>query len=102
MKNIVHLERELDSIFVVENGKRHVVDQTTVIVKPKSEKDEIGADVKVLFSDLLGFLTLSVPEGIDVEDYVSTLEKTDKYDTVDYNTVVEYCAVPNDSRRHEQ
>ena len=96
------LERVKDSIFIVENGQRYVANKNVVTVKLKSGVNEIRKDVRKLRSNRLGFIDLSVPEGVDIEDYVTMLEKTGEFETVEYNSVGELGFIPNDTRKSEQ
>ena len=48
-------------------------------------------------SNKLGFITLSVPEGINVENYVSMLRSRDEFEFVEYDVLFEYCFTPNDT-----
>jgi subtilisin family serine protease len=98
------LQRVNDSIFIVENGTRYMADRNVVTVKLKQgvNKSKIEKDVKELRSNRLGFIDLSVPEGVDIEDYVTMLEKTGNFDIVEYNSIGKYCFISNDTRRSEQ
>jgi subtilisin family serine protease len=96
------LERVGDSIFIVENGRRYVVDRNVVTVKLKPGVDKIGKNLKELRFNRLGYIDLPVPEDVDIEDYVSMLEKIGDFDIVEYNNIGEYCIVPDDTRRSEQ
>lgn len=101
-KRFGRMERVKDSLFVVENGKRHIVDKTTIIVKPKSGIDKIGNELKILRYNKLGYMLLSVPKDIEIENFVTLLEKKGVFDIVEYNNMGKYSFVPNDTRINEQ
>ncbi len=90
------LERVNDSLFILDEGKRYAVNHNIVTVKLKS-KSVIDKNVSVIRSNQLGYIDVFVPSGITVEDYVEVLEKTGKFDIVEYNSIGEYCSMPNDS-----
>ena len=96
------LERVNDSIFIVENGRRYIADRNVVTVKLKPGVDKLRKDVKELRSNRLGYIDLLVPEGIDIEDYATMLEKTGEFELVEYNGMGEFSFVPNDTRISEQ
>jgi len=96
------LERDGTSIFIVENGKRYLVDRNVITVKLKPEVHKIRKEVTVLRSNCLGYIDISVPEGIDIEDFVTMLERTDEFEIVEYNGIGELYLTPNDTRRTEQ
>ena len=91
------LERVKDSIFIVENGRRYTANLKVVTVKLKPGVDKIRKDMKELRSNRLGFIDLSVPEGVDIEEYVTMLEKTGEFELVEYNGIGEFCFVPDDT-----
>ena len=96
------LVRVNDAVFIEENEKRYMIDRDVVTVKLKPEVYKIRNDFQELRSNRLGYIDLSVPEGVDIEDYVTMLEKTGDFDLVEYNGLGELCFVPNDTRRTEQ
>ena len=79
------------SIYVVENGKLWLIDQTVVIVKLKPEINEVPNDLIVIHTNPLGFISLSVPDGVDVEEFATMLKKTGLFEIVEYNTFGEWC-----------
>ena len=96
------MARVNDSIFIVENGKRYLADRNVVTVKLRPEVNKIRKDLQELRSNRLGYIDLSVPGGVDIEDYVVMLEKTGDFEVVEYNSIGEYCFVPNDMLRTGQ
>ena len=98
----VQLERVKDTIFVVKNGKRYVANKDVVTVKLRSGVNKMRDDFKASRFNRLGYVDLSVPEGVDIEDYASMLKKTGDFDVVEYNSIGEYCVTPNDTHLNEQ
>ena len=76
------LEKTGDSVFIAESGKRYTLDSNTITVKLKAGVDKIEKDVKILRSNRLGYTDISVPEGVDVVNFVAMLEKTDKFEKI--------------------
>ena len=102
LKRIGTLERKNDSIFVVENGKFYIGNKKIVTVKLKSGTYGLDKVVQKIRSNRLGYIDLVVPEGVDLEKYVSVLEKSGKYDLVEYNNIGKYSVITNDTERSNQ
>ena len=96
------LQRVEDSIFIVEEGKRYIADQNVVTVKLKPEINKIRESLQVLCSNKLGYINISVPIGVDIEDFVSMLDETGEFEVVEYNSFGEYHIIPTDTRISEQ
>ena len=79
---------ENGSYFLVENNMRCPVDNNVITVKLNPE-EEIGEEFEVIRSNRLGFIDLSVPEGVDVLDYVCLLQKTGKFELVELNYIIQ-------------
>lgn len=82
--------RSDNKVWLVEDGRKSIVDEKVVIVKPKSKDAFIKKSL--IGTRELGFdiFEISVPEGLKVEDYVSGLKETGDYEYVDYNIYGEY------------
>jgi thermitase len=96
------IERIGDSLFIVENGKHYAVDPDVITVKLKPGIGRIGEDIKELRSNKLGYIDVGVPKDIGVEKFRSVLEERGEFETVEFNTIGEYCFMPNDGRINEQ
>ena len=79
---------ENGSYFLQANGQLYPLDMKIITVKLKPG-EVIGKEYEVL-SVSLGFINLSVPEGIDVLDYACMLIKTGKFDLVELNSYGKY------------
>ena len=98
----VQLERERGSIFAVENGKRYPVSPDVITVKLKNGVKETSKEAKILHANRLGYIDLSVPEGVDVEKFAFMLEETGDFELIEYNAIFEVALWPNDTRRSDQ
>ncbi len=97
------MERVNDSLFVIgSDNRRYLVDPDVITVKFKSEAKRNAHNFRELRTNRLGYIDIEVPEGILVEDYVSQLEKSGEYISVDYNGWGEYCYSPNDEEIGQQ
>jgi len=96
-QRIGQFERVNDSIFIIGSGKRYVADPNVITVKLMSGVSIGELNLNVISSNRLGYMNISVPHGIDIEDYVSMLDLTGKFEVVEYNTFVEFCGMPNDT-----
>ena len=91
------IERVNNSLFAVENGVRYAINTDVITVKLKpGVKRRISQNVRQLRSNRLGFIDIAVPEGVDVEDFVSQMKASGEFSLVEYNTFGEWCFLPND------
>lgn len=86
-------ERINDTLYVVENGELFQVNPKIVIVKPIIPLEEIGFDIKAVYTHRLGYIDIEVPEGIDVLDYTAKLRKTGKFESVELFTETKLLSV---------
>ena len=92
------LTRESGKLFIsYDKGKsRAIVNERVVTVRLKDGM-VLDNSLKILRSNRLGYIDLSVPEGVDVTEFVETLEKSGSYEMVKYADVGETCMAPNDT-----
>lgn len=95
------LKRENNSLYIVENGRSYVANEKIVTVKLNPEI-ELENELQKVRSNRLGYYDLLVPNGVDIEKYVSTLERTGKYSVVEYNSIGSYNGLTNDTYRGSQ
>ncbi len=72
-----------------------------VTVKLKPSVRTLRSDVKTLNNNDLGYIDLSVPEGVEVEDYIAQLKESGEFESVEFNTLGEYYLFPNDLYSNE-
>ncbi len=91
------LSREGERLFIsYDNGKSYsLVNERVVTVKLRANKT-IDSSLKILRTNRLGYIDLSVPEKIDVTEFVETLEKNAFFEIVKYAVFGEVCLSPND------
>ncbi|MDR0333180.1 MAG: hypothetical protein LBI15_06905 [Dysgonamonadaceae bacterium] len=70
--------------YFFENGKLIPVHQYQITVKLKSG-EYIGNEFEVISSNELGFITLAVPNGVNVLNYFCRLQRTGKFEIVRLN-----------------
>lgn len=102
LERIGMLENRNDTLFVSTNDNSHLVNHRVVTVKIKQGHKVNGIEKNNIRSNKLGYIDIKVPEGFDVEEYVKKLEMTDNFDIVEYNTIGEYCVIPNDPEINKQ
>lgn len=92
------LTRGSGKLFIsYDKGKsRAIVNERVVTVKLKDGM-VLDNSLKILRSNRLGYIDLSVPEGVDVTEFVETLEKRGSYEMVKYADLGETCMTPNDT-----
>lgn len=83
--------------YIIEGGIKYEIDQTKIIAKLKPKREL--PDTFCERSQELGFgiIEIPVPRGMMVEDYLSSIERLDAFEFVDYNTYGKYFFTPNDS-----
>ncbi|MDR0438107.1 MAG: S8 family peptidase [Bacteroidales bacterium] len=98
-QRIGQFERVNDSIFIVQEGWRYVANPDVITVKLMPGVSMGELNLNVISSNRLGYMNIAVPHGVDIEDYVSMLDLTGKFEVVEYNTFGEYCGttMPNDT-----
>ena len=59
------VERIGNTLYLVDNNEKFKVDTKIITVKLRPTEKELGPDYKIVRSNRLGFIDLSVPDGID-------------------------------------
>jgi len=83
--------------YIVEPADSYALIENVLLVKLNPIVEEIPKELNIVNSNKLGFLYVSVPEGIDIEDYADILKKDDRFDIVEFLGETKCCFVPNDS-----
>ena len=92
------LEKEGDRLFIsYDNGKNQSLINKNVVTVKLKEGAFLEKSQKILRSNRLGYIDLSVPEGVDVEEFVKGLERSGSYEMVKYAVLGETCLEPNDT-----
>lgn len=79
-------KKENDTLYVVENGNKFVVDRTIIMVKPKEDFNQLYKSYTIIHTSKYGYLYFKVPTDVDVEEFAESLKKTNKFDLVEYIT----------------
>lgn len=92
------LERDNGKLFVsYDKGKsRALINERVVTVKLKDGMI-LDNNLKILRSNQLGYIDLSVPNGVNVKEFAEALVKSSSYELVKYADVGETCMTPNDT-----
>lgn len=88
--------RQGQKAYIIENGDSFAIDQSILVVKPK-KNIVLPNDIKQLRTSKLGFVDIEVPKGISVENYAKEIERSGRFESVEYNTKGKYCMLPNDT-----
>ena len=83
--------------YIVEPADSYALIENVLIVKLNPIVEEIPKELNIVNSNKLGFLYVSVPEGIDIEEYADILKKDDRFDIVEFLGELKYCFAPNDT-----
>jgi len=78
-----------------KNKLWEVVD-SVITVKPLKDINDLRTEITPLHTDQLGYITVRVPKGISVYDYVELLKSTAEFETVEYDCIAHLCLYPND------
>ncbi len=73
------IKRVKDSVFVSIDEKLYVANPEVVTVKLKPDTEKSKAGFEALRQNQLGYIDITVPDSLDLEDYVAQLEKTGYY-----------------------
>ena len=90
------IERYENFLYVVENDIKYHVDTHKIVIKPKDPQKGLLAEMKVLHSNKLGYITIQIPDGIDIIKYVEQLKSTGIYKSVEYIPEIKSCLNVND------
>ena len=108
-KRFGELVRTRDSVFIAYNGTHFRANLNVVTVKflPEVKEENIikERNFKVLHTCPLGYINLSVPKGIDIENFVAMLDESGQFESVEYNTIGTFSAsslVPVDTHVNGQ
>lgn len=82
--------------YIVEPADAYELNEKVLLIKPVNALRDIPEDLKIIHQNQQGFLYVSVPNGMDVEEYAAELRGTDKYEIVEFLGKGKYCLVPND------
>ena len=90
------IERDGNSLYIVENGIKYHVDTNKIVVRPKDPKKEQSLEMMVLHTNKLGYITIQVPNGIDIVKYVEKLKSMAIYESIEYIPEIKPCLNVND------
>ena len=96
------LEKKNDSIYIVEGNRKFPIKHDVVTVKLKTGYTSKFESTNKIRSNRLGFTDLAVPAGMDIETFVSLLEKSGNFEVVEFNSIGKYCLITNDTERSRQ
>lgn len=85
-----------DTIYLVENGAKYRVDKTQVVVKLKDPNANLPHEIKRLHSHRFGYVDIEVPKGVNVIDYVTKLNSSGLFESVDFISEVKTNFTIND------
>lgn len=83
--------------YIVEPADSYALIEDILLVKLNQNVGQIPEELNIVNSNKLGFHYVSVPEGIDIEEYADILKKDDRFDIVEFLGEAKYCFTPNDT-----
>ena len=83
--------------YIVEPADSYALIEDILLVKLNQDVEKIPEELNIVTSNKLGFHYVSVPEGIDIEEYADILKKDDRFDIVEFLGEAKYCFTPNDT-----
>lgn len=78
-------------LYLRDNGHDFRVDTRTVTVKLKEGETLDTNNLTVQRQNKLGYIDITVPDGMDVEKFAKILDENENYELVEYNTYAECC-----------
>jgi hypothetical protein len=74
-----------DSVLIKEETSRTIVNPNILTVKMASPNTMLEQNFHVIRSNSLGFHDISVPDGIDINEYKFELQASGLFESVEYN-----------------
>lgn len=94
--------RKGDVTYIVSNQRLFPLNNRILTVKLFSGIKSLPKDMNVVRQNGLGYSDILVPEGKDIVDYATELEKKELFETIEYNSVGEYTDLSNDTYVNNQ
>ena len=88
--------------YIVEPADSYALIEDILLVKLNQNVGQIPEELNIVNSNKLGFHYVSVPEGIDIEEYADILKKDDRFDIVEFLGETKCCFVPDDTYYNNQ
>jgi len=85
-----------DSLFLVDEIGECLVDPTEVTVRLRGGQEIKNKELKVLRENRLGYIDIAVPEGMNVQEFVTELDKSGEFEHISYNLLGKLCSTSND------
>ena len=94
--------KENDTLYVLDNGEKYVVDNTIIRVKPKNNDYKLNNLYKIIYTSKSGCHYIEVPIGMDIEKFYRSLKESNQYEIVDYVSECKALLEPNDPFKTQQ
>ena len=93
--------------YIIEAADSYVLNEQVLLVKPKTDDNSVLKNVQIVHTNELGFFHISVPKGIDIEEYATILRESGQFEIVEYVGEIKYedfpCdTIPNDIKYGNQ
>ena len=94
--------KENDTLFVIDHGRKYVVDKTVIKVKPKKDEYRQDETYRNVYTSKSGYHYLEVPTGMNVEKLSELLKLSNQCEDVKYVTECKILLEPNDPHKTHQ
>lgn len=94
--------KENDTLYIIDQGRKYVVDSKVIRVKPKDCNFKLSTLYKVNYTSKSGCHYIEVPAGMDIEKFYKSLKDSHQYEIVDYVSECKLLYEPNDPDRAYQ
>ena len=88
--------------YISKNDKLCEIDDKLVLAKLKKGRTLPKTEAKNVNHIAMDNYAISVPDGIDIENYILMLKETDCFDFVEYNCIYSPCLTANDTYYYNQ
>lgn len=88
--------------YISQNDKLYEIDEKVVLAKLRKGKVLSNTELGKARNIAMDNYALSVPDSVDVEKYVMMLEKTGRFEFVEYNLIYSPCVTANDAYYYYQ
>ena len=81
------------SVTTISWEEKREIDQNVITVKPKDENSRLLKTLDVIRSNILDYYDISVPAGMNAEEFVSLLEDSGEFEVVEHNIITKIAAI---------
>ncbi|MDR2407498.1 MAG: hypothetical protein LBE13_05230 [Bacteroidales bacterium] len=97
--------KKIEGIYYIKgNGKNYLANPSVVTVKLKNGVEQSKIVLDTIRVNKFGYIDISVPNGLDLVEFLDSLKNTNDFAVIEYNSFGEFCSdfIPNDPQLGNQ